>query len=189
MIHLIEQQINIPNNEPLGYNFGYNEVNRENEVSRIDNLQKNAYPEYPTGPNQPTLSSAKNFTEYLYETSSFIGMESAAITSSSVAMPTESFDSNAMFDYDNYSGSYVDTGYTQTKEQLQPQQKYLLPPSLPQQMPQKEAYNEPNDDFRFLMPEYFVSSIQQKYFSLGPPPGNPNIVGTGEGAPDPTDCL
>lgn len=204
------EQTNSFNNESLGYNFGYSETSRENEMNRVESSQKNGYPEYTTEPSISTASSTKNFTDYLYETSNFIGLESTAL-STSVAMPTESFSNNAMLDYDNYTekyGNYMDTTYTHTKEPLQLQppqlqplqehQKYHLPPpsqppqllSLPsEQMFPKADYNEPTDDFRYLMPEYFVASIQQKCLPFGPPPGNPTIVGTGEGAPDPADCL
>lgn len=189
-------QINPASNEPPGYGFGYSEPSRENEGNRENDSSKSTYPGYP-GEQDTTVSVTKNYSEYIYDTSNFIGMETTAL-STSVAMPTESFDNNAMFDYDNYTekyGSYMDTNYTQSNEstqlqqQQQQQQKYQAPLPPPQSILTKDLYSEPNDDFRYLMPEYFVSCIQQNCLTLGPPPGDPSIVGTGEGAPDPSDCF
>lgn len=188
-------QMDSVSSEPPGYGFGYNEPSRENEGNRENGSSKSStYSEYHE--EQDTAASAtKNFSEYLYDTSNFIGMETTAL-STSVAMPTESFENSTMYDYDNYAekyGSYVDTSYGQIKEsaplQQQQQQKYQAPLPQQQSILAKELYSEPNEDFRFLMPEYFVACIQQNCLTLGPPPGNPIIVGTGEGAPDPSDCL
>lgn len=187
-------QKDLSRNEHPEHNFGYSELGRESEGSRANYFPKSTYPEY-RGEQGIAVGEAKSFTEYAYDTGSFAGMESTAMLTS-VAMPTELFDNTGMFDYDNYAdkgGNYADPGCAPTKEitqqQQQHQQKYQAPLLPQQQMPTGGLDDESNEDFRYLMPEYFVACIQQNCLTLGPPPGSPSIAGTGEGAPNPSDCL
>lgn len=139
----------------------------------------------------PATNQNRGTAEFFCNNGGFVGFPDTTQTMTAVAMPAEeALENTTMYDYGSYQQgfqSYAEADYISSRGQevQAPQTRdQYQPPIIP-----SEVSNESGDDFRYMMPEFFVASIQQRYYPSGPPPGDPEVVGTGEGAPDPADCL
>ena len=141
--------------------------------------------------SMPTPNQNRGATEFFCNNVGFAAFPDTTQTTTAVAMPAEeALENTTIYDYGSYQQgfqSYAEADYMSSRGQEgqvpQERDQYQPPTAL------SEAPNEQGDDFRYMMPEFFVASIQQRYCPSGPPPGDPEVVGTGEGAPDPADCL